>query len=169
MKIPLTPRRSLRRLLGGVLAGFVLGGAAAHGASVGAIEITDPFATPSLPGTTTGAAYFTTLENTGARPDRLVHAATPVAARVELHTMSVDAQGVMRMREVDAIELAPKATIRMRPGLGFHLMLVGLKQPLKAGQTFPLSLQFEHAGKVEVNVNVQAVRAPDAMPGMHPH
>ncbi len=169
MKIPLAIRLPLRHGLVTALAMFALGNAPAHGAGVGAIEITHPFATPSLPGATTGAAYFATLANTGSQPDKLVRAATPVAASVELHTMSVDAQGVMRMREVDGIALAPKASIRMRPGMGFHLMLVGLKQPLKEGATFPMSLQFERAGQIEVKVVVQTSRAQDAMADMHAH
>ena len=133
--------------------------ATAHSFSVGAIAIGHPFATPSIAGTANGAAYLQSLENTGTAPDRLVRASTPAAARVELHTMSVDAQGVMRMREIDGIALAPKAKLQMRPGMGMHLMLVGLKEPLKEGATFPMTLQFEHAGTVEVKVVVQTPRA----------
>src|SRR5664280_1022249 len=169
MKIPLAIRLPLRHGLVTALAMFALGNAPAHGAGVGDIEITHPFATPSLPGAPTGAAYFATLANTGSQPDKLVRAATPVAASVELHTMSVDAQGVMRMREVDGIALAPKQSVRMRPGMGDHLMLVGLKRPLKEGETFAMTLQFERAGKVEVKVVVQTPRASAAMPDMHMH
>jgi periplasmic copper chaperone A len=133
--------------------------AVAHGASAGDIAIVHPFATPSIPGSTTGAAYFLTLENAGTTADKLVRASTPVAARVEIHTMSVDAKGVMRMREIDGIDLAPKAKVQMRPGLGLHLMLVGLKEPLKEGSTFPMTLQFEHAGTVEVKVVVQTPKS----------
>ena len=123
--------------------------------------------TPSLAGSSNGAAYFATLENTGDKPDRLLRASTPAAASVELHNMGMDPQGVMRMREVDAIALAPKASIRMRPGMGFHLMLIGLRQPLKEGATFPMTLTFERAGKAEVKVVVQSPRA-DA-PSRHAH
>jgi periplasmic copper chaperone A len=70
--------------------------------------------------------------------------------------MAVDAQGVMRMREVDGIALAPQARIRMRPGSGMHLMLIGLKEPLKEGARFPMTLEFERAGRVEVTVVVQS-------------
>ena len=139
---------------------FVAAAAFAHGSTVGDIEIGHPYATPSLPGTSNGAAYFAMLENTGNAADRLLRATTPVAARVELHSMAVDAQGVMRMREIDGIALAPRAKIRMRPGNGMHLMLVGLKEPLKDGARFPMTLEFERAGKVEVTVNVQS-----AIPG----
>jgi periplasmic copper chaperone A len=143
--------------------------AIAHGSSVGAIEIGHPFATPSLAGSSNGAAYFATLENTGDKPDRLVRASTPVAASVQIHTMGMDTQGVMRMREVDAIPLAPKESISMRPGQGFHLMLIGLREPLKEGATFAMTLTFEHAGKVEVKVVVQTPRAASAPDAMHMH
>jgi copper(I)-binding protein len=139
---------------------FVAAAAFAHGSTVGDIEIGHPYATPSLPGTSNGAAYFAMLENTGNAADRLLRATTPVAARVELHSMAVDAQGVMRMREIDGIALAPHAKIRMRPGSGMHLMLVGLKEPLKDGGRFPMTLEFERAGKIDVTVNVQS-----AIPG----
>ncbi len=169
MKIRFGRFAQLRQALVAALATFAFGAAVAHGTVVGDVEITHPFATPSLPGATVGAAYFAALENTGTKPDKLLHAVTPRAASVEMHTMSVDAQGVMRMREVDAIELAPKAAIRMRPGMGFHLMLVGLKQPLKEGDTFPMSLQFERAGRVEVKVVVRTPRASGATADIHSH
>ena len=144
-------------------------GAAAHGASVGDIAIGHPYATPSIPGTSNGAAYLASIENKGAVADRLVRASTPVAARVELHTMAVDAQGVMRMREVDGIALAPKAKVQMKPGMGLHLMLVGLKEPLKEDASFPMTLEFERAGKVEVTVIVGQPKPGGAMPEGHMH
>ena len=143
--------------------------AAAHGAKVGDIDIEHPFATPSLAGTRNGAAYFGALENTGAVGDRLLRASTPAAARVELHTMAVDAQGVMRMREVDGIALPAKSKVQMRPGGAMHLMLINLKAPLKSGSRFPMTLQFERAGPVEVEVVVEAPTAPAAAASMHMH
>ena len=158
---------ALRHALAALLLLAILLPVLAHGAKVGDIAIAHPFATPTIPGTTNGAAYFAALENTGTAADKLVRASTPVAASVEIHTMSVDAQGVMRMREVDGIALAPKAKVQMKPGTGLHLMLVGLKEPLKEGTSFPMTLQFEHAGSVEVTVVVQA-KTQDAAP-MHMH
>jgi len=143
-------------------------GAAAHGASVGDIAIGHPYATPSIPGTSNGAAYLASIENKGAVADRLVRASTPAAVRVELHTMAVDAQGVMRMREVDGIALAPKAKVQMKPGSGLHLMLVGLKEPLKEDASFPMTLEFERAGKVEVKVIVGQPKPGGAAEG-HMH
>jgi copper(I)-binding protein len=132
----------------------------AHGGHAGDVEITHPFATPSVPGARNGAAYIATLENTGKQPDRLLRISTPIAARAEIHTMTQDAAGVMRMREVGEIALAPGAAIKMRPGEGgFHFMLIDLKQPLKDGDSFPMTMEFEHGGKVELKVVVQVPKA----------
>jgi copper(I)-binding protein len=150
---------------------LAVGGAAlAHDYSAGDISIGHPFATPSLQGARTGAAYLADLENTGTQRDRLLRASTPVAQRVELHQMDVDANGVMRMRELDAIAVEPKApAIKMRPGMGTHLMLIDLKQPLKGGDTFPMTLEFERGGKVEVKVVVQVPTARGASDAAHNH
>ena len=145
-----------------------IGIAHAHGSSAGDVSIGHPYATPSVPGARNGAAYIATLENSGKQPDRLLRASTPVAARTELHTMSMDA-GVMRMREVDAIAIAPGTPIKMRPGQGFHFMLMDLKQPLKEGDTFPMTLEFERGGKVEVKVVVQVPKAQPADAAEHKH
>jgi copper(I)-binding protein len=147
--------------LRGLPLGFALAAtvAFAHGSTVGDIRIDHPYATPSLPGTSNGAAYFSMLENTGNSADRLLRASTPIATRVEMHTMAVDPQGVMRMREIEGIALASRAKIQMRPGMGMHLMLIGLKEPLKAGTRFPMTLEFEHAGKVDVTVVVESANA----------
>ena len=145
-----------------------IGIAHAHGGSAGDVSIGHPYATPSVPGARNGAAYIATLENSGKQPDRLLRASTPVAARTELHTMSMDA-GVMRMREVDAIAIAPGAPIKMRPGQGFHFMLMDLKRPMKEGDTFPMTLEFERGGKVEVKVVVQVPKAQPADAAEHKH
>ncbi len=144
------------------LALLAIGAAAyGHGTDAGDVYIGHPYATPSLPGVDSGSAYIATLENNGAKPDRLLRASSPAAARVEMHDMNVDAGGVMRMREVDAIVIEPKHPIKMRPGAGLHLMLVNLKQPLKEGDTFPMTLEFERGGKVEVKVVVQVPKHRD--------
>ena len=141
---------------------FAVAAAHAHGGSAGDVEITHPFATPTPAGARNGAAYVATLENTGKQPDRLVRVSTPIAERAEIHTMAVDTGGVMRMREVGEIALPPGAPVKMRPGEGYHFMLMGLKRPLKEGDSFPLTLEFERGGKAEVKVVVQV---PKARPG----
>lgn len=162
----------VKRLAGAALLALAaIGAAHAHDGRAGDIEITHPFATPSREGVANGAAYIATLENTGKQADRLLRASTPVAQRTEVHTMAVDANGVMRMREVDAIVLAPGSPVKMRPGDGYHLMLMGLKQPLKEGDSFPLTLEFERGGKAEVKVIVQVpkLRAGDTGDAAHKH
>ena len=162
-------RQVLLRCAAAVVTVSTLSFAWAHGSSAGDIEIGHPFATPSLAGSASGAAYLASLENSGNQADKLMRASTPMAASVELHTMSVDGQGVMRMRQIDAIELASKSTLKMRPGAGYHLMLVDLKQPLREGSTFPMTLEFQRGGKVEVNVVVQTPKPRSAPAEAHMH
>ncbi|MBX3454910.1 DUF1775 domain-containing protein [Ferrovibrio sp.] len=122
---------------------------AAPTASIGPIQIQQPFAraTPAKMG---GA--FMTLVNTGMAGDKLVKAASPVAENVELHTHVKEGE-VMRMRPVPAIEIAGHGRTALEPG-SYHVMLIGLKQPLKEGASFPLTLTFEKAGSVTLNVPV---------------
>lgn len=155
----------------GTGAGAVPRLALAHGAKAGDIAIAHPYAPPTPPGATTGAVYFRGLRNRGSAPDRLIAAETPVADRVELHEMWLDGS-VMRMRAQPAIELPAGAELAARHGQRWHLMLQGLKAPLKLGDRFPLRLQFERGGRVEVTVWVQAPRgaaADAADEGEHQH
>jgi copper(I)-binding protein len=131
--------------------------AIAHGSSKGDLVIEHPYATPSLAGSPNGAAYLRGVKNKGTQADRLLQASTPVAERVELHRMEMDA-GVMRMREVGAIALPAGETTSLRHGGTYHLMLMNLKQPLKDGDRFDLTLTFERAGTQRVKVWVQTPR-----------
>ena len=111
------------------------------------ITVEEAWARATPGGTRTGAAYMT-LMNNGASADRLLSATTPVADQVQFHR-ETDDNGVSRMREVHNVELSPGGKIIFKPG-EMHMMIVGLKQPLKEGQTFPLALQFEKAGHIDV-------------------
>lgn len=146
-----------RTLLGALLGGLSLA-AQAHDFKLGTIEIDHPYAPPPPAAASTAAVYFRTLKNRGDQPDRLVSASTPVAQSVEFHRSSVDAQNVMRMRPIEAIELPPRSDLRVRHGGELHLMLIGLKAPLKDGERFTLRLRFEKAGEREVTVWVQQPR-----------
>jgi hypothetical protein len=132
-------------------------GAFAHGVRAGDLLIDHPYATPSLAGARQGAAYLRGVRNQGDAADRLIGAHTPVAARVALHHMRLDG-GVMRMREVSFIELPARSEVRMGHGGAWHLMLEDLKQPLKDGDRFDLTLRFERAGERAVKVWVQTPR-----------
>ena len=107
---------------------------------------------PTRARATTGVVFFT-ISNAGNTTDRLLRASTPIAARVALHQMAVD-EGMMKMRAVPSLELRPGARLELQPG-GYHLMLLDLKQPLKAGEKFPITLIFERAGTLTVPVQVE--------------
>ena len=120
---------------------------------------------------TVAAAYMTVTDN--GRPDRLIGVSTPVAAEAQLHE-TIDDHGVMKMRLLDGVALEPGKPVTFKPG-GYHVMLIGLKSPLKAGDSFPLTLTFEQAHPITVTVKVEAAGAPamggqgstPAMEGMH--
>lgn len=97
-------------------------------------------------------AAFLQIENNGA-DDVLLSASSAAAAKVEIHTMSMDGN-VMKMRALDQLELKAGQKIEMKPGSGVHIMLMGLKKPLTVGDKFPLTLNFRKAGKVETSVEV---------------
>lgn len=124
----------------------------AHEYDLGSLHIGHPYARATVPGQPSGGAFLS-IENKGKEADKLIGVSSPAAKNAEIHTMSMDGN-VMKMREVGEIELAPASTVNMTPGNGYHIMLIGLTQPLKAGDKFPLTLTFQKAGKVEVSVHV---------------
>ncbi len=137
--------------------GVVGRGALAHGTRAGDLTIDHPYATPTPDGARTGAVYFRTLINRGKTADRLVGARTDLAGSIEIHR-SVMEGDVMRMRAVDGIDIPAGAELKLRHGGDIHLMLLGLKSPLRDGQRFALWLRFERAGEHAVTVWVQTPR-----------
>ena len=133
----------------------------------GGIAVSDPWARASAPAARNGAAYMV-VTNSGTEPDRIVAAQSPVAEKAELHTHLMDG-GVMKMRPVEAFEVAPGEPAVLRPG-GMHVMLLGLKQPLTQGSRFPVTLTFAKGGTVTVDVAVQSAAAmgPEAGATMNP-
>ena len=123
----------------------------------------------ATPGGSREAVVYLRIVNHGAAADRLVAARTPVADRAEPHQTKMDG-GIMKMRPLSALTIAPGQTIELKPG-GDHLMLTGLKRKLERGDSFPLMLRFEKAGEIQVMVAVEAAgaRGPSidhgAMPG----
>ncbi|MCY4230576.1 MAG: copper chaperone PCu(A)C [Alphaproteobacteria bacterium] len=102
---------------------------------------------PSRPG-----VAWLTIRNTGGADDRLIGAESPVAARIELHT-HIHGGGVMMMRKVENIDLPARGAAALEPG-GDHLMLFGLETGLSPGDHFPLTLLFERAEPVTVDVRI---------------
>lgn len=118
---------------------------------------------PSAP---TGAVYFV-LENRGQQPQRLIGAQTSRAEKTELHT-HVQQGDMMKMQQVEAVDVPAGGKVEFKPG-GNHLMMFGLKQPLVAGESFPVTLQFEDGGEIttEVSIEVDAPAAGGAAPRHH--
>ncbi len=153
------PAGSLRGIALGLIALLMFPSiTVAHDFSIGAIVIDHPYATPGAAGVSAGSVYFKAIRNRGELPDRLVSAHSPAAARVVMHHM----QGNLHQAtEVAAIELAPRANLRMRHGQsnGYHLRLEGLKAPLREGEHFELTLRFEKAGERTIPVGVTTPRS----------
>jgi len=133
----------------------------AHEYSAGAIKIGHPWTRATPPGATTAVAYLR-VTNTGNAPVRLTGGMTPVAQRVEIHTMSMEG-GVMRMRPVPGIDIAPGQTVELKAG-GLHLMLIGLNRQLMPEDLLPLTLTFAGAPPVPVELYVEGMGG-----GMSPH
>ncbi len=121
----------------------------------GALRIVNPWTRAAGQGMQGGG--FLVIRNTGATPDKLVSATSPAAGRLELHTHIRDGD-VMRMRPVNDIPVPANGEVTLQPG-GLHLMLMGLTQPMSVGQSIPVTLRFEHAGEVTVQLAVQAAGA----------
>ncbi len=137
----------LRIALAAALAASLVHAAPASAGSPLTVE--DARARILLP-TRPGAAWLT-IRNSGAA-DRLVGAESPAAERVELHT-HVHRDGVMMMRRVEGLDVPADGEAVLEPG-GDHLMLFGLKAGLAPGDSFPLTLLFEKAGQVTVEMRV---------------
>ena len=117
-------------------------------------EIAEPW-TRATAGDASTAAVFMTIRSDSA--DRLTGASTPAAGKTDLMTMEMDG-GAMTMAYVDAIEIPAGELVSLDPS-GLHVWLEDLKEPLEAGQSFPLVLEFEKAGEQRVEVTVIAPAA----------
>jgi copper(I)-binding protein len=144
---------------------FLSGGAAAENYTVGAIEISNPWARATPKGAPVGGAYMT-ITNKGTEADRLIGGASPAAAKLEVHQMSMD-NGVMSMRPAPGgLEIKPGQMVVLGPG-SFHLMLLGLKQPLTQGERLKATLEFAKAGKLDVEYVVESIGAQGPSPMDH--
>jgi len=138
-----------------------------HAVARQAIAVTNAWARETAPAQVNGGGFLT-ITNKG-QADRLVSASSTVAPTVQLHTMSMDG-GVMRMRELpDGIPVPAQSVVELKPG-GMHIMFIGLKAPLKPGQSVALTLRFEKAGVVKVAMPVSAIAdMGQNMGGGHDH
>lgn len=135
---------------------------AAQTAAQSGIEVGQPWTRATAAGQGVGGGYLS-LHNPGKSSDRLLGASSPAAERVELHRMAMEGD-VMRMRQVSAIALPAGKPVELKPG-GLHLMLLGLKAPLKAGESVSFTLVIEGTdGKRETLELKAPVKAASGMP-----
>jgi copper(I)-binding protein len=151
--------RRTRATIAAVLSVVTLSASAQESAGPVKLEVEHAWARASAG--PTGAAYFS-VTNHGVAPDRLIAVRTPWAEKAELHEDKVE-NGVMKMRPLGPLTIGPGESAVLKPGAD-HVMLMGLKEPLKQGERFPLTLSFEAAGDVQVMVQVERAGAmgPDA-------
>jgi copper(I)-binding protein len=132
----------------------------------GSLAISDPWSRATPKGSSVAAGYMT-IKNSGSTPDRLVSGSSDVAPKFEVHEMKME-DGIAKMRPVKGgLEIKPGETVELKPG-SFHVMFVGLKKPLSAGDQFKATLVFEKAGNVNIDYDVRAMGSQPggAMPGM---
>jgi copper(I)-binding protein len=141
-----------------LLSMLLLAPARAQEVKAGDLVITQAWSR-ATPGGARVAGGYLTIENKGSAPDRLIGGSVDVAAKVEVHEMAVK-DGVMTMRPLErGLTIEPGKTVKLAPG-GYHLMMFDLKSPLKRGDTLPVTLEFEKAGKVTVSFDIQGIGAP---------
>jgi len=123
----------------------------------GDLVITQAWSRATPGGAKVGGGYLT-IENKGSAPDRLMGGSADVAAKIQVHEMTMS-NGVMTMRPLDkGLVIEPGRTVKLAPG-GNHLMLLDLKGPLKQGEKLPITLEFEKAGKVALSLDVRGIGA----------
>lgn len=140
---------AIRRLTAALVAFCFLIPALAAAADV---SVQDAWARATPPGMSVSAAYLKIVG--GAQDDRLVGASTERASMTQIHVVSEEG-GMSRMRPIEGVDVPARKTVSLAPQ-GTHLMLMDLSGPLVPGQHFRVTLTFEHAGKVDVDVEVRS-------------
>ena len=147
------------------LAALLVAATSALAQNAGDLQINGAWARATPKGAQVGGGYLT-ITNSGTTPDRLIGGSTPVAAKLEVHETSMSG-GVAQMREHDkGVEIKPGEKVEFKPG-GNHVMFVNLKEPLVQGKPITATLEFEKAGKVEVQFRVEPAGSPG--PSAHGH
>lgn len=140
-----------------VAAAFSLADAQAHETKIGDIVIHHPWARQSPMGADV-AAGFMTITNAGSQDDRLLRASSDISAMVQIHTMKMEGD-VMKMEELaEGVAIPAGATVELKPK-SLHIMFMGLKVPVKEGESFSGTLTFERAGNVAIDYEVMAPTA----------
>lgn len=118
------------------------------------VQIKDAFARATHPGQSVGGGYLT-IENPNTSADKLMSVTYVKASSVQIHEMKMEGDKMI-MRDIGSLVIPAKSKVELKPG-GYHLMLMGLKEPLNDGEVLAITLQFEKAGKVDVSMPVRAM------------
>jgi copper(I)-binding protein len=162
-EILMNPARGVARI-GGLLLATLLAGSVLAACSSGSasIIVSDPWARASSAMASAGAAYMT-IENTGSAADALIGASSPAATTVEVHETMVMGSpapgasgdgGMMGMQPIARLEIPAGGSVELKPG-SYHIMLIGLKQDLKVGDSIEITLKLEKAGEIKVTAAVR--------------
>lgn len=124
----------------------------AYAESIDGIQVENAYAYATTSVQKNGAAFF--VANNGSESDtRIIGASADISERVELHTHTMDGE-VMMMREVEGYDVPAGGSVTLEP-MGHHIMFMGLKSPLEAGSTFPLTLTFSDEREIVVDVEIK--------------
>lgn len=140
-----------RAILGTAILFFIA--ATAFGAAK--IEIKNAWIRETPPASSVAAVYMV-IENEGGEDDRLIGVSADVSKYAEIHSSSVDKEGMTRMVKVDALDTPSGKSVQLKPG-GNHIMLIELKRPLKAGDKAELDLRFKKSGVMKVQAEVKEI------------
>jgi copper(I)-binding protein len=149
-----------------LLSGFLLFALQGLAQDKKTIEVEEPWARATTPGTTLAAGYML-IRNSAEDRDRLLSVSSPRARKVETHVTLKDGN-IMRMREVPGYEVPGRGRVELKPG-GAHMMFIDIKQPFKAGEKIPVTLRFEKAGEVKVELEVRAAGTAAGTGGASEH
>ena len=142
----------MTKFLAAAVALLLTSAAHAHEVNVGDLQIIHANIPAPMNGGQVAAGYMG-ISNEGDHSDRLIGVEASFAAKAMLHTTEFSADGVARMTHVEALEIPAGDTVVLEPG-GYHIMLMGLDQPLTVGDMLPATLIFEQGGRVEIEFMV---------------
>ncbi|GAA6151836.1 copper chaperone PCu(A)C [Pseudoteredinibacter isoporae] len=116
-------------------------------------QLGEAYSRPLPPGQSTAVAYLE-LRNDGDKPIRLISVSSPLARSAEFHR-HIHEDGMMKMRKLSGIDLGLGKILRFQPG-GYHIMLFGVKRPLRVGDTFTMQIETDTGESLDVDVRVKA-------------
>jgi len=130
-------------------------GACGAGPSGPQVSVEDAWSRP-VPAAGGNGAVFMRVVNGGNEADQLVGGESPVVGAVEVHKTTME-EGVVKMEHIPGLEIPAKGEVSLEPG-GYHVMLIGVNQALRPGDTLPITLNFEKSGEMQLEVQVREVK-----------